>query len=193
MRKFLKQIIKKTFNQVGLDITRVSKFATVATHSFLGLSRIPIRSIIDVGANTGQFARIISKVFPGSDIYCFEPLPESFKELKKWKEKQNRKVEIFNVALGENDGTVEMFNHIDHNTSSSVLKTTELSKQIYPFTKRQLPIFVKMTTLDKWYEDNAILKPQILIKLDVQGYEDRVISGGKKYLVWQRLVFWRSI
>ncbi|MGC8829190.1 MAG: FkbM family methyltransferase [Verrucomicrobiia bacterium] len=40
---------------------------------------------------------------------------------------------------------------------------------------------MKQTTLDKAVETfNIPLEPEILIKLDVQGYEDRVIKGGKK-------------
>jgi hypothetical protein len=38
----------------------------------------PVRAIIDAGANTGQFARMIEKIFPEANIYCFEPLGEGF-------------------------------------------------------------------------------------------------------------------
>ena len=177
MINFLKQLIKKTFNQIGLDITRISK---APKHTLLGLCQIPIRSVIDVGANRGQFARTISKVFPEADIYCFEPLPEPFKELKQWAKKQSRKVAAFNIALGENEGAFEMFNHADHSPSSSLLKTTKLCQEIYPFTQKQASISVKMTTLDKWSKGFATLRPEILIKLDVQGYEDKVIFGGRE-------------
>jgi len=38
---------------------------------------------------------------------------------------------------------------------------------------------VKLTTLDKVVKDSSLnLQPEILIKLDVQGYEDRVLRGG---------------
>lgn len=176
MINFLKQLINKTFNQIGLDITRVSE---APKHTLLGLCQLPIRSVIDVGANRGQFARTISKVFPDADIYCFEPLPDPFKELNKWAESQNGRVKIFNMALGDSEGTVEMLSHLEHSPSSSLLRTTEVCQRLYPFTKKQTAISVKLATLDKVMANLPEPPvPDVLIKLDVQGYEDRVIRGG---------------
>lgn len=73
-----------------------------------------------------------------------------------------------------------MVSHLDHSPSSSFLKTTNICETLYPFTKRQTFSSIKLTTLDKIIVDNLSppLIPEILIKLDVQGYEDRVIRGG---------------
>lgn len=179
MIRFLKMLTRKTFNLIGLDILRTSKSPT---HSLLGLKNLAIRTIIDGGANTGQFARMISNIFTEAHIYCFEPLLEPFKELNQWAERQrNGKVKTFNLALGGGEGILEMFSHIEHSPSSSFLKTTKLCESFYPFTKKHVSIPVKLTTLDKWVKSLASpLKPEILIKLDVQGYEDRVIRGGQK-------------
>ncbi len=178
MINFSKRLIKKAFNTIGLDIIRISKSPT---HSLLGLRNLPIRTIIDVGANKGQFAKCISSFFPEANIYCFEPLPEPFKELSQFAEKQNGKVKAFNLALGEKDGTLEMFSHINHSPSSSFLKTTKICERYYPFTKKQFTKPVKITTLDNWVNSLSLNpKLEILIKLDVQGYEDRVIKGGQE-------------
>lgn len=171
-----KQLIRKSFNQIGLDIVRISKSPK---HTFLGLRNLPIRSIIDVGANKGQFAKTISRVFPEANIYCFEPLPTPFRELSKWAERQNERVSVFNIAIGDRIGTVEMFNHLNHNPSSSLLKSTKICEGLYPLTKKQIPISVKLTTLDEvMCKLSRAVAPDILIKIDVQGYEDRVIRGG---------------
>jgi FkbM family methyltransferase len=162
-----------------LDIVRVSK---CQLHSLLGIRNLPIKTIIDVGANKGQFARYISTLFPEAYIYCFEPLPEPYKELNKWAEKQrNVKVKTFNLALGDSEEVLRMFSHIEHRTSSSFLRTTKICENLYPFTQKQLSIPVRLTTLDNWIK--KLPNPpalEILIKLDVQGYEDRVIKGGQE-------------
>lgn len=171
-----RQLIKKMFNLVGLDILKLSKSPR---HALLGLKKLSIETIIDVGANRGQFAREISKFFPNSVLYCFEPLSTPFQELKSWADQQNGRVTVFNVALGDSEGVVDMMEHLDHDTSSSLLQTTDVCTTVYPFTERQSSVPVGLTSLDKAVANLAEpLTREILIKLDVQGYEDRVIKGG---------------
>jgi FkbM family methyltransferase len=174
----LKQLVKEIFNQIGFDIIRLPKSPA---YSLLGLRNLHIRTIIDIGANKGQFAKWISNIFPQAEIYCFEPLPEPFNLLKRWAEKQkNRRIKSFNFALGDNEGIVNIFMHIDHSSSSSFLKTTETCEQLYPFTKKQITTKVKLRALDKWIASIENPSLDILIKLDVQGYEASVIKGGIK-------------
>lgn len=85
----------------------------------------------------------------------------------------------FNVAIGDKEGDVDMYLHEDHSPSSSLLTTTKLTEMYYPFTKRQKSVHINLTTLDAALDEAlSELSPEILIKLDVQGYEDRVIAGG---------------
>src|SRR5687768_15429271 len=48
-----------------------------------------IRTILDVGANVGQFAILAHEVFPSAKIFSFEPLPECFEVLKSRLSSQN--------------------------------------------------------------------------------------------------------
>lgn len=177
VRDSIKQGVKRAFNAMGFEILRV---AGSPEHSLVGLRRLPVRTVIDVGANRGQFARRIAAVFPEADIYCFEPLVEPFEELKVWADRKRQgRIRLFNVALGEYEGTGEVFYHAGHPSSSSLLRSTELCGMLYPFTKRQVLRPVRQTTLDEAV-GGVKLDPEILIKLDVQGYEDRVIRGGSE-------------
>jgi len=177
LMNIIKRIIRQIFNAWGFDVVRLHK---IPQNTLLGLKSMSIKTIIDVGASTGQFAKMIEKIFPEAYIYCFEPVPEPFKKLDKWTVKKNRKVKVFNLALGDSEEEIEMFYHTGHSPSSSLLKTTEICEKYYPFTKDQQTIKVKITTLDKVIDKlNIFLVPEILIKLDVQGYEEKVIRGGK--------------
>ncbi|NQU82934.1 MAG: FkbM family methyltransferase [Parcubacteria group bacterium] len=181
MKHLIKKIKKgkKIFNLIGLDIIKIAKSPK---YSFLGLKNLPIKTIIDVGANKGQFAKRAADIFPDAHIYSFEPVPRAYKILDEWiKQAKEKRFTAYNLALGENEGTVEMFDHIGHSSSSSFLKTTKVSESMYPFTKKQESIPVKLTTLDNWSKNlHSQLPNDILIKLDVQGYEDRVIKGGSE-------------
>ena len=59
--KIIKEIIVKIIHLLGYDVMRVSKDFN---RKFVGLNSLPIRSIIDVGANRGQFAREAIRAFP---------------------------------------------------------------------------------------------------------------------------------
>lgn len=166
-------------NAVGLDVVRVSN---AAHYSLLGLRTLKIKTILDIGSNEGQFAKHMSKLFPASHIYCFEPLKEAFEKLIAFENKSN--ITALNIALGDSEKQVQMFSHVNHNTSSSLLNTTELCEQLFPETQKQVSSLVSMTTLDKWAQNlSKPLETEILVKLDVQGYEDRVLSGGMNTLI----------
>lgn len=180
MIKLTKKLVKKAFHLVGLDITKRSK---IPEYSLLGIRNLPIKTIIDIGANTGQFAKKMVKIFPQAKLFCFEPLPNAFKQLSQWANVKKGKVSPINCALSDKEEKLVMFSHVEHSPSSSFLKTTSLCEKYYPQTKKQISTDVQLTTLDKWANElQKPLEPEILVKMDVQGYEDRVIRGGKETL-----------
>jgi hypothetical protein len=56
---------------------------------------------------------------------------------------------------------------------------TDLHKEAFPFTSEVSKEEIVIKRLDDIIAQEEI-KPEILIKLDVQGYEDKVIQGGMK-------------
>lgn len=88
MLEIAKQLLKIGLHQMGLDIVRKSKSLKF---TLLGLHNLHIRTVIDVGANEGQFAKMILGKFPDAHIYCFEPLPDPFYKLRKWAESKKDK------------------------------------------------------------------------------------------------------
>jgi FkbM family methyltransferase len=143
------------------------------------LLNLGIRTVFDVGANTGQFARAIHEVLPEAWIYSFEPLPDCFTELQ-MAMSGVRTFRGFNTAVAEGDGEAEFYRS-SWSPSSSLLPMQELHKQNFPFTARESRETVKVCRLDDCAKALTI-ESEILVKLDVQGAEDRVIRGGKDLL-----------
>lgn len=171
----LNNIVAKLLGRLGLV---VQPYSQNPGYTLLGLKRLELRSVIDVGANDGQFAKYVRKRIPEATLYCFEPLPQAFAKLSDWANSK-RDVHVYNIALGETSGTAEMLLHSDHSPSSSILATTTLSTELYPFTKNQERIEVKVERMDDVLSGVSMhVKPPYMVKLDVQGFEGSVIRGG---------------
>lgn len=130
----LKETLRSGLNRAGFDVIRLYRSPK---RTLLGLSGLGIGAIIDVGANRGQFARFISGFFPRAQLYCFEPLPDPFGQLCAWARTQNGRVHCFQVALGDQEGQVEMHLHEQHTPSSSLLTATDTCHRLYPQTRAE--------------------------------------------------------
>jgi len=181
----MKDLVKRLFNLLGAEIVRLNNSPR---HTLLGLAQMDFGSIIDVGANEGQFARMISGFFPQAEMYCFEPLAEPFSKLAAWADTQKGRVHCFQLALGEQEGEFEMHLHEQHTPSSSLLAATDVCHQLYPQTSAERLTKIRMATLDSIFESKLDARRDILLKLDVQGYEDRVLRGGRQVLSQCRAV-----
>ncbi|MBD2353379.1 FkbM family methyltransferase [Tolypothrix sp. FACHB-123] len=149
------------------------------------LHSLNINTVIDIGANTGQFALTINKILSKAKIYSFEPLPECFEKLQTLMS-NCKNFTGFNVALGDEPGNLT-FEKNAFTPSSSFLKMTDLHKTVYPHTKNTNYINVKVETLDHIINSLEI-GDNILIKLDVQGYEYKVIRGAENTIMRCKLL-----
>ena len=176
-RTAVRGAISLILRPAGFDLIRVYRLPRT---TFLGLTRLPISTIVDVGANRGQFAEQALGFFPNAHVISFEPQPIAFRALEQFAARRGGGMTCVNVALGDTDGVARMQVHVDWDFSSSLLSTTPLAHQLYPFQQQQTTIDVRLTTLDAYFETpSQQLVPDILVKIDAQGYDDRVIRGGR--------------
>ncbi len=172
----IKQQIRKRVNVFGFDILR---WHDSPEQTLLGLHSKNINTVIDVGANVGQFARMISGFFPQAKLYCFEPLEGPFQKLSAWAHTENGRVRCFQLALGDRIGEAEMHFHEQHTPSSSLLASTDTVHRLYPQTQAEHLTKIRLSTLDHEFENDLDrMQREILLKLDVQGFEYRVLRGG---------------
>lgn len=137
------------------------------------------RTVIDVGANTGQFAVTSAKLWPGVRIHSFEPVPECVGELRK-NLSGLANVTVHHSAVGDEEGVLEL--HVNsHRHSSSLLPLAEAHRRFFPEAQEQETIGVEVSTLDGMFGGRELESP-VLLKLDVQGYEARVLRGAKETL-----------
>lgn len=133
-----------------------------------------IQTVIDVGAHAGEFASAIHAILPQARIFAFEPLQAPYERMME-RFRTKEQVTGFNVALGNEQGEMAYWRH-DFTKSSSLLRMTDLHKEAYPWSSASRLETVKMDRLDA-ISPALDLRPPILLKLDVQGYENRVLEG----------------
>lgn len=139
------------------------------------LASLNIKTVLDIGANEGQFARRVRRILPAARIYSFEPLPEVFRTLAALKARDSN-FEAINLGISDQAGEVD-FEVNDFSPSSSVLPVAEMAREAFPYTAHTRKTRVNLTTLDSWVRQHTLQEP-LLVKMDVQGLEDRVIRGG---------------
>ena len=179
MLSMLRSTVKAALNALGYQLrsNRDNPY-----HNLLGLREYGIRTVVDVGANIGEFARFIRRAYPDAQIVAFEPQPGPLQTLRKLAACDGR-ITVVPCALGDADEERSMNVHVRHHPSSSLLPTTDLSHQIYPFTAAQSVIAVPVRRLDAMIcELNPPVTEEVLVKIDVQGYEAHVIRGGRDLL-----------
>lgn len=138
-------------------------------------STLTIRTVIDIGANTGDYVEYLGNFFQPSAIYAFEPLTSCQPRLREIAERFPQ-MQVFNLALDDHAGE-ETFWENAYGPSSSLLHVSDIHKEAFPHTERESATTVQVARLDDVL-DVATLEHGILIKIDVQGVEDRVIRGG---------------
>lgn len=130
-----------------------------------------IIKIMDIGANTGQYALLCNKIFDTSCIiYSFEPTANSFQKLKINTERIDN-IHSYNLGMGESSKKSRIYYSKPGSVQSSLFRNnfSELSENI------------ELTTIDEFCSKNGIEKINIL-KLDVEGYEFQVLKGAKKFI-----------
>ncbi len=130
------------------------------------------RTVIDVGANNGRFALAAIQVGV-SKVYSFEPLP-SEAEIFRQNLGSSSKVELFEFALADTSGRATL--HVaDRADSSSLLQIGAGQNQAYNVSESRT-ITVDVRRLDQ-VVGTCISSDRVLLKIDVQGAEDTVLSG----------------
>lgn len=177
MLPILRAIVKRPLNLLGLDLVRYNPRYSMGEYAYV--ASLGINTVIDVGAHTGEFARMIKSVLPNASVFSFEPLKEEFQRLQQ--QMQNGSgFRAFNYAAGDRNETVEI-HRSSYAQSSSLLPMAQLHKEAFPVSASHMSETVEVKRLDDVLKEFD-LRPEIAIKIDVQGYEDKVIAGAPEIL-----------
>ena len=120
----VKQLIKNIFNLVGLEVQRHQPLYDAGTQIYQAIKKAKTDTILDVGANTGQFALEIRKKGYNGKIVSFEPLISARKKLIEHASKDANWSVHEQAAIGDHNG------FIDINISKNSVKYNPLKQQL---------------------------------------------------------------
>jgi FkbM family methyltransferase len=177
----LRQLIRSATRRVGLDVRRFrpATSADAALRAMLALHAVNL--VLDVGANTGQFGRLLREVGYAGRIVSFEPLSAARVKLADAARHDPLWEIAPPMAIGSENGEIQL--HVAGNSvSSSVLPMLESHAAAAPASAYVGSETVPLRTLDSVAA--GYLRPDtvLFVKIDTQGYEDRVLRGAQDLL-----------
>lgn len=181
----LEYLIRQTANRLGIDIRRHRpERSDIGRLSFM-LANQDINLVLDVGANTGQFAKSLRRAGYTKRLISFEPLSTAHRQLLQASRNDPQWEIAPRAAIGDHEGEIEM--HIAGNSvSSSVLDMLDSHAAAAPdsaYVGTERALLSRLDTIASNY-----LKPGTIpfLKIDTQGYEDRVLDGATALLLKAR-------
>jgi FkbM family methyltransferase len=180
IKKALRLLRDKTFRH-GL----LKGVAAAIEHRAV-VAAIDIETLVDVGANVGQFSLLIREVHPQAQVFAFEPLPNAAKKFSEVLP-NSAQITLFQSAISARSGDAQM--HVSRKTdSSSLLPITSVMTDIFPDTEEIGMALVSVGPLGKFISSKQLANPALL-KIDVQGSELDVLEGCSGLLSYFKYIY----
>jgi len=177
----IKHELRKILWKMGYDFSRLGLASYPLERRRRLLESYAIDVVLDIGANTGEFAQKMREIGFSGKIISFEPLSSAFKILRQNAD-QDSNWEVINCAIGEANFTKEI-NIAGNSTSSSLLEMLPTHLKSAPESRYVAKEVVEIKTLDSMINELCSKEDNIYLKIDTQGYTNKVIEGGKDSLL----------
>lgn len=135
-----------------------------------------IGTVLDVGANEGQFIKVARVLFPEAAILAFEPNPRLRQGLQDLLSTSGTDA-VFQIACGRELTTMPLHVAKFSPATSILLPSSSLRIPDFPELETEETIEVKVERLDSVVGRYGLAPKPYLLKIDVQGFELEVLQG----------------
>jgi len=173
LRHAIRRAVRRAFQ---LDVVRVDDATPLGRHLRQILAKYRIDTIVDVGANEGQFGAMMRSLGFTGDIHSFEPVKLTYDLLAK-AAAGDRHWTAHNMAIGRAPGSLVM-NVSEGSVFSSALRPNEYGTAKFNDIKVERQETVDVSTLDRFVDEHlSDKKRRIFLKMDTQGFDLEVFAG----------------
>jgi FkbM family methyltransferase len=172
----LKLLAKRTLQRLGLELRRLKYVNSEETVLSKLFAQERIDTVLDVGANTGQYARLLRTAGFVGTIISFEAIPGVHASLCQASAADSRWIIAPCAALGSATGEVEI-NIAGNSVSSSLLPMQQVHLEAAPLSGYVGKERVKLERLDELAPSLLSGNGPLMLKIDTQGYEKEVLKG----------------
>lgn len=181
------RVLIRRLAKIGLAVTSffqlraLTKFGVLAAVEHRSVLTVNLRTVIDIGANRGQFSLAVLRWAPNANVIAFEPLPEPAAIFDSVFRSHPRFV-LHRKAISATEGEATI--HVSRrDDSSSLLPMGPLQEQYFAGTAEVSQLEVSTVRLDSVIAESEIVRPAML-KIDVQGFEFEVLQGTNELLIF---------
>lgn len=149
-------------------------------------------AVLDIGANIGIMTVHLGRTIKGATVYSFEPMPnniDAFKRIIRYFKLEN--VKLFEVALGNTEGEVEMVMPVISNVKMQGL--SHVVHESIPENNEGERFKVPLKMLDNIPELMFSEKRISGIKIDVENFEFFVLDGARKLIAKNKPVVYAEL
>ena len=132
---------------------------------------------LDIGANIGDYTLNFKSYHSNIPVYSFEPSRNTFLILEQRLTSISNATAL-NFACGEIDGTTSL--HSDKATSGlASLAKRDLDHMNISFDLKEE---VHIRRIDNWFKESNLFGKNLIIKIDVEGFELSVLNGAGRLI-----------
>ena len=177
----IKGNVRKTLRHVGMDLVRWRPQSSPEAALARMLSQHCIDTVLDVGANEGQYALFLRELGFSGRIISFEPLATAHRRLQRSAVKDASWIVPPRTAIGNQEGHIQL-NLASNGASSSILPMLEAHRRAAPDVGYVGTDAVPISRLDRIAEEFLGEARNIFLKVDAQGFELQVLQGATELM-----------